>query len=178
MLGRMIRTSTRRSTTGGNSTLHPASSSSLSRPMGYQPPCLCFYIIGAKYTRCGMAPCSKRTMRAYGRYLSEFVTHCQFFFSSDDSLPACCRKWHTISARQFPPFTRNYWIVYYLSFPGLFPLRLLRHCLRPFLHFFDTSLYLASTPNYWIKHGRKYALYYRNVSEKSNELWPRFGVGC
>jgi len=38
------------------------------------------------------------------------------------------------------------------------------HCLRPFLHFFNTSLYSASTPNYCTKHGRKYALYTTEMS--------------
>lgn len=71
----MIHTFTRHSTTGGNSTLHPASSSSLSRPMDYQLLCRCSYTIGAKYTHYGRMQCSKRTTRGYGPYLSEFVDH-------------------------------------------------------------------------------------------------------
>jgi hypothetical protein len=175
----MIHTFTRHSTTGGNSTLHPASSSSLSRPMDYQHPCRCSYTIGAKYTHYGRMQCSKRTTRGYGPYLSEFVDHLDtvIFFSSDKCLQACYRKWRTTFAQQFPPFTRTYWIVYCLSYLGPFLHRLSLHYSRPFRHFSDTFLYPALTLHYWIKRGQKSALYYRNASEKSSELWPRFGLG-
>ena len=76
----MIRISIKHSTTGGNSTLHPASSILLSRPMDYQLPCRCSYTIGAKYTHYGRVQCSKRTMRGCGHYLSEFINHLLSFF--------------------------------------------------------------------------------------------------
>ena len=82
----------KRSTTGGNSTLHPVSSSSLSRPMDYQLPCRCSYTIGARYTHYGTVQCSKRMMRGYGRYLSGFTNYLSSFFFHLTFAPSLLQK--------------------------------------------------------------------------------------